>query len=107
MYSLIKKLYLSFPNSERITGSKNNEIVVKYIQCRYHSMLKIESTPVSPPATKFLPVHSMAQRAAPDWKVSKQLFILKSQILMLLSNEQLKTILLSVGCALTQDTVYL
>lgn len=53
-------------------------------------------TPFSPPVTRFFPMHYMAQSALPDWKVSTQLFNLKSHIFILLSKEQENAILLSV-----------
>lgn len=82
----------------------NHQFIYKY---KYHYILKIDSAPFSPPATKCRPIGSTAHIGLPDWKLSTQLFILRSQIFILLSKEQEKAILLSVGWALTQETAYL
>lgn len=47
------------------------------------------------------------QSGLPVWKVSIQVFILISQLFILLSKEQLYAILLSLRSVLMHDTVYL
>lgn len=67
----------------------------------------MDKTPFYPPVTKCFVVALQVHKGLPVIVDPAAFFVRKSQILTLLSKEQLNTILLSVGWALTQDTPYL
>ena len=92
---------------KRILSTKVEQIKLHHTFTYYHSIAYTLSIELSPPTSTCFPTTAQLHSCDPVFCVPVHPFILKSQLLKLLSNEQLITTLLSSGWHLTPDTASL